>query len=161
MMSEEDRMKISTMFYQYEIHNNNAILPNTEKILFGLKETSRIGITSLDNTHYPIQYDTLKGHFDNKMSLRRVTSQHKFYFSAEPLTNNLILNSVNVNTDVGLSDKRSRGIWVYDANTKEFISYESSVKDCEMKYNLSRTHLKRVRKYNQAYQGKLFCNHKL
>ena len=70
MMSEEDRMKISTMFYQYEIDNNNAILPNTEKILAegGLKETSRIGITSLDNTHYPIQYDTLKGHFDNKMS---------------------------------------------------------------------------------------------
>lgn len=32
MMSEEDRMKISTMFYQYEIDNNNAILPNTEKI---------------------------------------------------------------------------------------------------------------------------------
>jgi hypothetical protein len=56
MMSEEDRMKISTMFYQYEIDNNNAIIPNTEKI--GLKETSRIGITSLDNTHYPIQYDT-------------------------------------------------------------------------------------------------------
>ena len=26
-------MKISTMFYQYEIDNNNAILPNTEKIL--------------------------------------------------------------------------------------------------------------------------------
>lgn len=61
-------MKISTMFYQYEIDNNNAILPNTEKILRGLKETSRIGITSLDNTHYPIQYDTLKGHFENKMS---------------------------------------------------------------------------------------------
>ena len=50
---------------------------------------------------------------------------------------------------------------VYDANTKEFLSYESSVKDCEMKYNISRTHLKRVRKYNQAYQGKLFSNHKL
>lgn len=159
MMSEEDRMKISTMFYQYEIDNNNAIIPNTEKILFGLKETSRIGITSMDNTHYPIQYDTLKGHFDNKMIW--VTSQHKFYFSAEPLTNYLILSSVNVNTDVELSDKRSRGIWVYDANTKEFISYESSVKDCEMKYNISRTHLKRVRKYNQPYQGKLFSNHKL
>ena len=127
MMSEEDRMKISTMFYQYEIDNNNAIIYNTEKILFGLKETSRIGITSMDNTHYPIQYDTLKGHFDNKMIW--VTSQQKFYFSAEPLTNNKIISSVNVNTDVELSDKRSRGIWVYDANTKEFISYESSVKD--------------------------------
>lgn len=72
MMSEEDRMKISTMFYQYEIDNNNTIIPNTEKILFGLKETSRIGITSMDNTHYPIQYDQgfaqLKGHFDKKMS---------------------------------------------------------------------------------------------
>ena len=67
MMSEKNRMKISTMFYQYEIDNNNAIIYNTEKILFGLKETSRIGITSMDNTHYPIQYDTLKGHFDNKM----------------------------------------------------------------------------------------------
>ena len=33
MMSEEDRMKISTMFYQYEIDNNNAIIPNTEKIM--------------------------------------------------------------------------------------------------------------------------------
>ena len=127
MMSEENRMKISTMFYQYEIDNNNAIIYNTEKILFGLKETSRIGITSMDNTHYPIQYDTLKGHFDNKMIW--VTSQQKFYFSAEPLTNNQIISSVNVNTDVELSDKRSRGIWVYDANTKEFISYESSVKD--------------------------------
>ena len=33
MMSEEDQMKISTMFYQYEIENNNAIIPNTEKIM--------------------------------------------------------------------------------------------------------------------------------
>ena len=45
------------MFYQYEINSDNAIIPNTEKILFGLKETSRIGITSADNKHYSIQYD--------------------------------------------------------------------------------------------------------
>ena len=32
-MSEEDRMIISTMFYQYEIDSDNAIIPNTEKIL--------------------------------------------------------------------------------------------------------------------------------
>lgn len=157
MMSEEDRMKISTMIYQYEIDSNNAIIPNTEKILFGLKETSRIGITSFNNTHYSIQYDTLKGHYDNKMIW--VPSEHKFYFSDEPLTNNFILTSLNINAE--LSDKRSQGIWVYDANTKELLSYESSVKECEMKYNISRTHLKRVRKYNQIYQGKLFSNYKL
>lgn len=47
---------------------------------------------------------------------------------------------------------------VYDANTKEFLSYESSVKDCEMKYNISRTHLKRVRKYNQAVNYSVTIN---
>ena len=73
----------------------------------GLKETSRLGITSMDNKHFSIQYDTLKGHFDNKMSLRRVTPTHKFYFSDEPLTNNVIVNSVDINQE--LSDKRSRG----------------------------------------------------
>lgn len=57
IMSEEDRMKISTMIYQYEIDSSNAIIPNTEKILFGLKETSRLGITSMDKKHYSIQYD--------------------------------------------------------------------------------------------------------
>lgn len=50
---------------------------------------------------------------------------------------------------------------VYDANTKKFLSYEKNVKECELKYNISRTHLKRVRKYNQVYQGKLFSNNKL
>lgn len=69
IMSEENRMKISTMFYQYEIDRDNAIIPNTEKILFGLKETSRIGITSANNKHYSIQYDTLKGHYEKKNDL--------------------------------------------------------------------------------------------
>jgi len=127
MMSEEDRMKISTMFYQYEIDSDNAIIPNTEKILFGLKETSRIGITSANNKHYSIQYDTLKGHYDNKI----IWVAHKFYFTDEPLTDGFILNSVTGNTE--LPDNRSRGIWVYDANTKELISYEKSVKECELK----------------------------
>ena len=93
------------MFYQYEINSDNAIIPNTEKILFGLKETSRIGITSADNKHYSIQYDTLKGHYDNKMIW--VTSEHKFYFTDEPLTDGFILNSVTGNTE--FPDTRSRG----------------------------------------------------
>ena len=154
-------MKISTMFYQYEIDSVNAIIPNTEKILFGLKETSRIGITSANNKHYSIQYDRgsaqLKGHYENKMIW--TTSEHKFYFTDEPLTDGFILNSVTGNTE--LPDNRSHGIWVYDANTKELLSYEKNVKECELKYNISRTHLKRVRKYNQIYQGKLFSNNKL
>ena len=67
-----------------------------------------------------------------------VTPEHKFYFTDEPLTDSFILTSVSINTEP--SDNRSQGIWVYDANTKELISYEKSVKECEMKYNISRTH---------------------
>ena len=71
----------------------------------GLKETSRIGITSANNKHYSIQYDTLKGHHDNKMIW--VTPEHKFYFTDDPLTDGFILNSVIGNTE--LPDNRSRG----------------------------------------------------
>lgn len=155
IISEKDRMKISTIFYQYEIDNNNRIIPNTEKILFGLKENSRIGITSINNKHFSIQYDTLKGHFYNKIIW--VTSEHKFYFTNEPIIDNFIVN--NINNNIQLSDKISRGIWVYNSNTKELLSYEKSVKECELKYNISRTHLKRVRKYSQIYKGKLFSNY--
>ena len=63
------------------------------------------------------------------------TSEHKFYFTDEPLTDGFILNSVTGNTE--LPDNRSRGIWVYDANTKELLSYEKNVKECEQKYNIS------------------------
>lgn len=156
IIPEEDRKKISTLIFQYEIDSNGAIIPNSETILFGLKETSKIGITSKDGAHYSIQYDTLKGHFEN--SIIWVTSQHKFYFSPEPLQKETILNFVDKKQ---VSNKRSRGIWIYDANTKEFLSYEPSVKQCEIKYNISRTHLKRVRKFNLVYQGKLFSNIKL
>lgn len=96
--------------------------------LRGLKETSRIGITSANNKHYSIQYDQgsaqLKGHHDNKMIW--VTPEHKFYFTDEP---GFFLNYVTGNTE--LLDNRSRG--VYDANTKELLSYDKSVKECELK----------------------------
>ena len=45
------------------------------------------------------------GHYDNKMIW--VTSEHKFYFTDEPLTDGFILNSVTGNTE--FPDTRSRG----------------------------------------------------
>jgi len=62
IMPEEDRIEMSNVIYQYEI-KDNKIIPQSKKVLFGLKETSRIGITSLPGFHLPIRYDTLKGHF--------------------------------------------------------------------------------------------------
>lgn len=114
MMSEEDRMKISTMFYQYEIENNNAIIPNTEKILrrlfyffIGADLKKLVELELIVWITHIILFSMIRappGHFDNKMIW--VTSEHKFYFSPPPPTNNRILNSVNVNTNTELSDKR-------------------------------------------------------
>jgi hypothetical protein len=61
-MPEDDRIEMSNVIYQYEI-KDNKIIPQSKKVLFGLKENSRIGITSLSGLHLPIQYDTLRGHF--------------------------------------------------------------------------------------------------
>ena len=156
IMSEEDRIEMSTILYQYEI-DKNKIIPQSLKVLYGLKETSRVGIRSLSGELYPIQYDTLKGHLEN-----RLIWKDKFVFSPEPISDESII-STTLNTPThkrGGADK-TKGIWVYDAITKELISFEPSVKECEIKYNISRTHLKRVRKYNQPYQGKLFSNQKI
>lgn len=47
---------------------------------------------------------------------------------------------------------------MYDAISKKFLSFEKTVNDCTVKYNISKTHLKRVPKYNLTYQNKLFSN---
>src|ERR1700712_210239 len=151
IMSEEDRMELSTVIYQYEIEDNK-IIPQSQKLLFGLKETSRIGITNDSGLHFPIQYDTLKGHFEN-----RIMWKDKFLFLPEPINDQNVI-SISLNNN---NIDQTKGIWVYDAMTNKFISYEKSVKECEKKYNISKTHLKRVRKYNQPYQGKLFSNKKV
>lgn len=122
---------------------------NTKQILFGLKETSRVGVYSNKGLHYPIQYDVLKGHYINKIIFE--AGKDRFVFSPSVLTENCTFKSL---------DKRNKfkGIWVYDAKSKELVSYENRVTSCIIKYNISKTHLRRVRKYNITFQGKIFSN---
>ena len=67
MIPEEDRKELSTLFYQYEVDENKTIIADTQEILFCIKHTSRMGILSKNGSHFSIQYDTLKGHLENKM----------------------------------------------------------------------------------------------
>lgn len=60
-------IQISTTIYQYEINQNNIVIKDTEKVLFGLKQLSRTGVKSKDNSHYTIEYNTLNGHFKNSI----------------------------------------------------------------------------------------------
>lgn len=63
-MTEEDRQRISTSIFQYELVNGLFVGPT---ILFGIKEQTRKGIISLAGINTPIEYNTLKGCMDNLM----------------------------------------------------------------------------------------------
>ena len=62
-IAEKERIKLSTInkFYQYEV-KDGEILNGSEKLIYGMKELSRTGIISLDNTVHPIDYNSVKGH---------------------------------------------------------------------------------------------------
>lgn len=66
IITEEVRVKISTVFFQYEI-KKNILIKKTEQVLFGLKETVREGVKNVAGLVFSIDYDTLKGHFINNM----------------------------------------------------------------------------------------------
>lgn len=63
-MPELDRERLSTKVFQYELVDNTFIGPN---IIFGIKELSRIGVTSLTGAVTPIEYNILKGYISTGM----------------------------------------------------------------------------------------------
>jgi len=87
---------------------------------------------------------------------------NKFLFTSGPITDKYIIPSKGTELagDV-IIESKTKGVWIYDSTTKRFLNYVNSVKECEIKYNISRTHFKRIRKYNQPYKGKIFSNIKL
>lgn len=66
MMNEKKRESISTTVYQCEVEKG-VVVPGSQCILFGLKQISRIGIIGINGETHSIQYDTLKGHYNNNM----------------------------------------------------------------------------------------------
>ena len=152
-MSEEKRLKLNTInkFYLYEI-KDGEILSGSEKLIFGKKELYRTGILSSDQKIYPIEYNSIKGHLASGLPWK-----NKFLLSF-----NKVQEGYKI-TDTKIKNCKSRplGVWVYDYKTHNFISYEPSVKSCIVKYNVSPTHFKRIRKFGLEFKGKLFSNHKL
>jgi len=171
-MTEEKRLKLSTInkFYLYEI-KDGVILSGSEKLIFGMKELSRTGILSSDQKIYPIEYNSIKGHLASAFVLifspiriktpgapqEGLPWKNKFLLSFKKLQEGYKLTDNKINN----CKSRSSGVWVYDYKTHKFISYEPSVKSCIVKYNVSLTHFRRIRKFGLEFKGKLFSNHKL
>lgn len=66
------------------------------------------------------------------------------------------------------NDQRSNGIFVYkylapDAKytIADFVEFIPSVKACLDKYQISKSHFQRLRRYNAPHIGYLFSNYKL
>jgi len=161
-MTEEKRLKLSTInkFYLYEI-KDGVILSGSEKLIFGMKELSRTGILSSDQKIYPIEYNSIKGHLASAFAPGAPQGglpwKNKFLLSFKKLQEGYKLTDNKINN----CKSRSSGVWVYDYKTHKFISYEPSVKSCIVKYNVSLTHFRRIRKFGLEFKGKLFSNHKL
>ena len=173
-MSEEKRLKLNTInkFYLYEI-KDGIILSGSEKLIFGMKELSRTGILSSDHKIYPIDYNSIKGLLAsayapgvatfskkwkaNEMDQGRLLWKNKFLLSFNKLQEGYKITDTKINN----CKSRSLGVWVYDYKSHKFISYEPNVKSCIVKYSVSPTHFRRIRKFGLEFKGKLFSNHKL
>ena len=89
----------------------------------------------------------LKGHLSTG-----TVWNNKFLFLNEPYIDGTPLKYLS-----NLAD----GVWIYDARSLEFIEHMTSITACREKYNISRTHFKRVRKFGLPFNGFLFSNTKL
>jgi len=155
IMPEKNRIKLSTLtkFYQYEaLRADNVIIKGSEKLIYGMKELSRTGVKSSNNIIYPIDYNSVKGHLS---AARGLLWKDIFLFSHYRLPEGSVINITNLN------NSSSTGVWIYEYQSREFLSYESSVKSCLSKYGVSSTHFKRIRKFGLEFKGKLFSNKKL
>lgn len=158
LFSVSDREKVSVKFFQSEVSEDGYIIPNSQKIIFGIKNLSKIGITSINNKHFNIEYNTLKGHLETN-KIYCATPINYFIFTWNNMPDNFkVLDNCKINVNNNNKTGKIQKVAVYDYNTKQLISIEPNVKACLTKYNISQTHFKRIRKYGYEYNGKLFKN---
>lgn len=149
-MLEVMREAMSTTIYQYQLVDFKFLGPT---IIFGIKELSRIGVTSLTGIITPIEYNTLKGYLSTGMLWNK-----KYMFSPKELTSQELNTLLLLSQDKQIESvsSKTKGVWVYDSKTMKLITYEPTVKSCLTKYNISSTHFKRIRKFGTSYNGMIF-----
>lgn len=169
-MPESTRKKMSTKIYQYEVDKDGIIIKGSEYIHYGIKELIRNGFTSMYNDLLiPISYFTLgpliksKGLYKGKFIFSKIQLEEETqYIWVTPVS--------HLSSTERLAKKGGKvvGIWVYIYHdpiiryTKnDFVEFVPSVKECEKKYNISKTNFQKVRKLFLNHKGYLFSNIKL
>jgi group I intron endonuclease len=162
-MTEQKRQSLSTLIYTYEISNEGKLILDSEQIIFGLKELSRIGLKSkFSNFSTTANYWDVQAYlksglpFKNKFILTKTPLNLESQLSWKQTTKNDIENKKNFQKK---KDKRIAGVWVYDFNSLNFIEYLDSVKLCREKYKIPSTTFKRLRTHGLNYNGYLFSNY--
>lgn len=165
-MAEDERRALSTTVYQYEVLDG-SILAGSEVVHYGVKELTRTGFKGADGASISMTYFEL-----NVLLKTGGLFQGRFLFTKDRLVGASLTDwtaPVVVSGDLTKgADKRSFGIFVYKTvdsagpfTSANFVEFISSVSDCRDKYNISKTHFQRVRRYNSPVNGFVFSNHKL
>jgi hypothetical protein len=81
-MTEEKRQSLSTLIYVYEISSGEGkLIPESEQIIYGLKELSRIGIKSKFS-----EFNTTANYWDVQAHLKSgLPFKNKFILTYSPL----------------------------------------------------------------------------
>lgn len=157
-MLESTRENMSNIIHQYQLVDGVFVGPT---ITYGMKELCRKGVISVDGTILKMQYNNLKG----LLNTQRVWKD-TFVFSLKELTLEELVTLADSHASMQSQPvvppkSKTKGVWVYDASTKAFLSYENMVTSCMAKYGISKTHLQHVRKSQLPFEGKFFSNIKL
>lgn len=162
---EERRQSMSSKFYIYEISKEGTLIPNSEQIIFGIKNLAKTGIVTLapgssieasNGASQPVNVVTDVSSWDIQAHLKSgIPFKNQFIFTKTPLT-----PQEQLNWKLSTVEKES-GVWVYDFETLKFIEYFESVRLCRDKYNIPPTTFKRARKHSLNCKGFLFSNNEL
>lgn len=163
-MPEAERRALSTSVYLYEVVDG-MIVPGSEQEHYGIKELSRTGFTGVGNIHQSITY------FDLNVLLKTgALFKGRYLFTKDRLVGKTLTDwtaPAIVSGDLTKgADTRSFGIYVYKTansagpfTSANFVEFVPSVSECRNKYDISKTHFQRVRRYNLPVNGFVFSNH--
>lgn len=150
-ISEDKRESISTKIFIYEVSDDGRLKANSEEVVYGIKELSRIGIKSkFSGLTLAANVWDIQAHLKSGIPFK-----NKYLLLKNPIT---LEQQTNWKSPI-LS--KGSGVWVYDFNSLEFIEYFDTVKVCRDKYKIPPTTFKRLRKHKLNFKGYLFSNYKI
>lgn len=143
---EDQRQAKSSIVYVYSVEDNKIIV-GSEITIWGIKETAR---------RFGIYIADLQACLHSGQPYK-----NKYLFSRSPLTLEQQAKWEPVSIIIPSVKSKSTEVWVYYAESLEFIEKFGRVIDARNKYNVSKTTMSRCLNHKISYNGLLFSRTQL